>query len=115
MDDAAPSRDDEVHLYHRPADDNATTFGFDPDAADAAADLAGDLGATFLTGATRGEDVSDVVASEEDVENELLLVEEEGEGELIATGEEEDEEERPPPPPPRPATPVRRGIGRRRR
>jgi hypothetical protein len=118
MDDATPSRDDEVNLYHRPADENATTFDFDPDAADAAADLAGDMGATFLTGATRGEDVSDVVASEEEqeIENELLLVEEEGEGELISTGGEEEDEERPVVPPPKPprAPPIARRRARRR-
>jgi hypothetical protein len=95
MDQATPSRDDEVHLYHRPRDEGATAFAFDPDAADAAADLAGDLGATFLTGATRGEDVSEVVASAEEVpEDELPLVEEEGEGELASPRDEEEQKTR---------------------
>ena len=75
MDDSTPSLDDEVQLYHRPNDAGTTAFAFDPDAADAAADLAGELGSTFLTGATFGDDVSDVAmtAGDQD-ENELPLV-----------------------------------------
>jgi len=66
---AKPSLDDEVQVYHHPPIDAAVTeFGVDPDAADAAADLAGDLGATFLSGATRGQDMSDVAMSAEDME-----------------------------------------------
>ncbi len=78
MDEAAPSLDDEVALYHHPRDEGASGFGFDPDAADAAADLAGDLGATFLSGATRGEDMSDLAMSAEGGEDELPLVLDEG-------------------------------------
>lgn len=64
MDDATPSLDDEVRRYHHhPSDSGTTEFGFDPEAADAAADLAGDLGSTFLTGATRGQDMSDLSMS----------------------------------------------------
>lgn len=80
MGDAKPSLEDEVQVYHEhPNDHAATEFGVDPDAADAAADLAGDLGATFLMGATRGEDMSDVVMAMEDrEENDLpFLIEEE--------------------------------------
>ena len=66
MDDATPSLDDEVSLYHQPGDARTSGFGYYPDAADAAADLAGDLGATFLSGATRGEDESDIISSLED-------------------------------------------------
>jgi hypothetical protein len=68
MDDATPSLDDEVTRFHRPRDETATTFGFYPEAADAAADLAGDLGSTFLEGATRGEDMSELALSSEERE-----------------------------------------------
>jgi hypothetical protein len=76
MDEATPTLDDEKRSYrHHPNDAGTTAFGFDPDAADAAADLAGELGSTFLTGATYGEDMSDVkMAREEQDENELRLV-----------------------------------------
>ncbi len=45
MDEATPTLDDENRNYHHhPSDAGTTEFGFDPDAADAAADLAGELG-----------------------------------------------------------------------
>src|SRR5262245_60076328 len=79
MDEAVPTLDDEVSLYHRPRDARRSAFGFDPDAADAAADMAGDLGTSFLSGATRGDDMSDVTFSREDEEeSDLPLVIEEG-------------------------------------
>jgi hypothetical protein len=76
MDEATPSLDDEVTRFHRPRDESSTMFGFYPEAADAAADLAGDLGSTFLEGATRGEDMSEVAMSNEDreIDNDLPLV-----------------------------------------
>jgi hypothetical protein len=79
MDEATPTLDDEIRRFrHHPNDAGATDFAFDPEAADAAADLAGDLGATFLAGATRGEDMSDVVLTAEDqAENDVPFVIEE--------------------------------------
>lgn len=82
MDEATPALDDEIRRYHHhPNDAGTTEFGFDPDAADAAADLAGDLGSAFLEGATRGEDMSDLAAMLDDrPDDELpLLLDEEGE------------------------------------
>lgn len=74
MDEATPTLDDEKRRYrHHPNDAGAVEFGFDPEAADAAADLAGDLGSAFLSGATRGEDMSSVTADERP-EDELPLV-----------------------------------------
>lgn len=72
MDEVIPSLDDEVSRYHRPRDQSSSVFGFDPDAADAAADLAGDLGSTFLNAATRGEDMSDVTMSADDRDEDSL-------------------------------------------
>jgi hypothetical protein len=80
MGDATPTLDDEVRSYHHhPNDAGVTEFGFDPEAADAAADLAGELGSQYLEGATRGEDLSDRVMREEDrSENEVpFLIEDE--------------------------------------
>jgi hypothetical protein len=79
MDEATPTLDDENRrFHHHPNDAGTTDFAFDPEAADAAADLAGDLGATFLTGATRGEDMSDLVSMAEDqAENDVPFVIEE--------------------------------------
>lgn len=76
MGDATPTLDDEHRSYHHHPNDAGTVgFGFHPEAADAAADLAGDLGSTFLEGATRGEDVSDFTAMMDDRgEDELPLV-----------------------------------------
>ncbi len=62
-----PTLDDEVRGYHHhPNDAGCTEFEVNLDAADAAADLASDLGAEFLEGAARGQDVSDVVMSHDD-------------------------------------------------
>jgi hypothetical protein len=76
MGDATPTLDDEHRSYHHhPNDAGSVGFGFHPEAADAAADLAGDLGSTFLEGATRGEDMSDFTAMMDDRgEDELPLV-----------------------------------------
>jgi hypothetical protein len=82
MDDATPTLDDEVRRYHHhPSDAGTTAFGFDPEAADAAADLAGEMGSAFLEGATRGEDPSDLAAqrSDRDEDDLPLLLDEEGE------------------------------------
>jgi hypothetical protein len=78
--DATPTLDDEVRNYrHHPNEAGTTEFAFDPEAADAAADLAGELGSQFLEGATRGEDLSSRVLSEEDQEeNELPFLIEDG-------------------------------------
>ena len=91
MDDATPSLDDEVRRYrHHPNDAGGIEFGVDPDAADAAADLAGDLGSAFLAGATRGEDMSDLAMMADDrADDELPLV-------LDENAEEPVEDERPP-------------------
>lgn len=68
-----PTLDDEVRSYHHhPNDGGGVDFDVDPYEADAAADLAGDLGCTFLAGATRGEDMSDArMMAEDQAENEL--------------------------------------------
>lgn len=101
--DATPTLDDEVRNYHHHPNETGTTeFGFDPEAADAAADLAGELGSQFLEGATRGEDLSSRVLSDEDQdENELPFVIEDAfepvdidpgtSGMLLEPGEEEEE------------------------
>lgn len=100
MSDATPTLDDEVRGYHHhPNEVGTTEFGFDPEAADAAADLAGDLGSQFLEGATRGEDISDrMVRAEEEAEVDVsFLLEEETElTEGVAT-EDEGESEAPAP------------------
>lgn len=84
MDEATPTLDDETrHYRHHPSDAGTTEFGFDPDAADAAADLAGDLGSAFLEGATRGEDISDVAASRDIDADELPLVLDESGDEVV--------------------------------
>ncbi|HVY46119.1 MAG TPA: hypothetical protein VHB21_09580, partial [Minicystis sp.] len=67
MSDAVPTLDDEHRAFHHhPNEAGAVTFGFDPENADAAADLAGELGAQFLEGATRVEDLSSRVTVAED-------------------------------------------------
>jgi hypothetical protein len=93
MDEMTPTLDDERrHYAHHPNDAGSVEFGFEPEAADAAADLAGDLGATFLEGATRGEDMSDVEATHSDAdEDELTLI-------LDEDGAEAVDEEGPRPP-----------------
>jgi hypothetical protein len=79
MGDVVPTLDDEVRSYHHhPNDGGGVEFDVDPYEADAAADLAGDLGCTFLAGATRGEDASDLrMTTEDEAENDLpFLIEE---------------------------------------
>jgi hypothetical protein len=67
MDDVVPTLDDSDRVFHHhPNEPVSEGFSFDPGNADAAADLAGELGADFLEGATRGRDMSDVMISEED-------------------------------------------------
>lgn len=77
--DVVPTLDDEVRRYHHhPNDAGCIEFETNPDSADAAADLASDLGAEFLEGATKGQDLSDVAMSHEDSEGELpFLLEDE--------------------------------------
>ena len=70
--DVVPTLDDEVRGYHHhPNDAGTTEFDVDPGTSDAAADLAGDLGSEFLEGATRGQDMSDVIMSRDEAESEL--------------------------------------------
>lgn len=103
MDEATPTLDDEKRSYHHhPSDAGTTEFGFDPDAADAAADLAGELGSTFLSGATRGEDMSDVITQAE------------GENDLPMILDEVDEERGSIVEPPRSGRQGRPGVGGRR-
>lgn len=67
MDDVVPTLDDSDRRFlHHPNEPVSEGFSFDPDSADAAADLAGELGADFVEGATNGRDMSDVMLSEEE-------------------------------------------------
>ena len=97
MDEATPALDDEVRSYHHhPSEVGATAFGFDPEAGDAAADLAGELGSQFLESATRGEDMSDrmLIAEEQaEVDAALLLEEEPNLADLADLAPAEDEVE----------------------
>ncbi|WP_437581360.1 hypothetical protein [Sorangium sp. So ce887] len=89
--DVIPTLDDEVRGYHHhPNDAGCTEFEVNPDAADAAADLASDLGAEFLEGATRGQDISDVVMSHDDDDLPYLLEDEEVES--VEPDAEDDEQ-----------------------
>jgi hypothetical protein len=54
-----PDDNDVFSHPHHPNDSGVAEFAVNPDAADAARDLAGDLGAQFLEGVTFGEDVSE--------------------------------------------------------
>lgn len=75
MDDVVPTLDDsDREFFHHPNESVGEGFSFDPGNADAAADLAGELGADFVEGATRGRDMSDVMFSEEDVGSESSFV-----------------------------------------
>lgn len=92
MDEAVPTLDDADRMFrHHPNDQVSEGFSFDPDVGDAAADLAGDMGAEFLEGATRGRDISDMMMSEEEhMEETPYLVEEVGpEGEDAYFSEED--------------------------
>ena len=97
MGDVTPTVDDEVRNYHHhPSEAAATEFGFYPDAADAAADLAGDFGSQFLEGATRGENLRDRVANADDrsADEMAFLIEEElGEDASAPARSGEDEED----------------------
>lgn len=95
LSDAVPTLDDESRNYHHhPNESGVVDFDVDPYAADAAADLAGDLGSEFLEGATRGQDMSDVMMTRDDQEGEAGFLYEE---EMLGGPEEEEEEaERPP-------------------
>ncbi len=67
MDDVVPTLDDSDRQFlHHPNESVGEGFSFDPGNADAAADLAGELGADFVEGATRGRDMSDVMLSDEE-------------------------------------------------
>ncbi|AUX43279.1 hypothetical protein SOCE26_047230 [Sorangium cellulosum] len=91
--DVVPTLDDEVRGYHHhPNDAGSTGFESNPDAADAAADLASDLGAEFLEGATRGQDLSDVVMSHDDDGDLPYLLEDEDVESAEQESEAEDEE-----------------------
>lgn len=75
MDDVVPTLDDSDRLFrHHPNESAGERFSFDPENADAAADLAGELGADFVEGATRGRDMSDVMLSEENIIDETPFV-----------------------------------------
>ncbi len=92
MDEVVPTLDDSNRVFrHHPNEPVGEGFSFDPDSADAAADLAGDLGAEFLEGATRGRDMSDMIMSDEERDSETpFLVEEIGaESEEVYFPEEE--------------------------
>ncbi|WP_437683289.1 hypothetical protein [Sorangium sp. So ce131] len=94
LSDVVPTLDDEVRGYHHhPNDAGSTGFETNPDAADAAADLASDLGAEFLEGATRGQDLSDVVMSHDDDDGDLpYLLEDEEVESAEPESDAEDEE-----------------------
>lgn len=98
---AALTLDDEHRVSHHHPNDNAVTeFEFEPDAADAAADLAGELGSQFLEGATRAEDLSErVIEVEEDEEASDLpyMIEETGPRDVVIPpgGDEDVDEEAP--------------------
>lgn len=91
LSDAVPTLDDEVrHFRHHPNESGSIEFDVDPYAGDAAADLAGDLGSEFLQGATRGQDMSELLMDrDDDVSDESYLYDDE----LVATGADEEEEE----------------------
>src|SRR5688500_6129727 len=81
MDEGVTTLDDEQRLVPRHANDaGAVEFAVDPEGADAAADLASDLGAQYLEGATFAEDMSERVHEhwEGSPETPLVIQEEEG-------------------------------------
>lgn len=107
MDEVVPTLDDSDRVFqHHPNESGSEGLTFDPDSADAAADLAGELGADFVEGATRGRDMSDVMFSEEEdaLAETSFIVEPNEEGELPYDIEEEqiDLEMEPLEPEPRP-------------
>jgi hypothetical protein len=80
MADVVPTADDDVRMpHHHPSESTAVEFESDPEAADAAADLASELGTDFLEAATRGRDLSDVILErEQEGSSEFIVSEEEG-------------------------------------
>ena len=91
-----PTSDDEIrNEHHHPQDAASVGFDADPDAGDAAADLASDLGAQFLEGATYAEDMSErAIRDAEIAENDLpFLVEDEEPISELVLDEDEDEDE----------------------
>ncbi|WP_153817425.1 hypothetical protein [Polyangium spumosum] len=92
MDEPVHTLDDSDRVFrHHPNDQVSEGFSFDPDNADAAADLAGDLGAEFLEGATRGRDMSDMIMSDEgqDLDTPFLVEEIGAEAEDVYFSEDE--------------------------
>lgn len=89
-----PTSDDEVrHHPHHPNEPASLEFQVDPDVADAAADLAGDLGAQFLEGATYAEDMSERAIQDAEVNDHdvaYLLEEEEVDPSLVAEANEDE-------------------------
>jgi hypothetical protein len=75
MDEAVPTLDDSDRVFlHHPNQPIGEGFSYDPVSADAAADMAGDLGAEFLEGATRGRDMSDMILSEDERNEETPFI-----------------------------------------
>ena len=92
MDEPVHTLDDSDRVFrHHPNDQVSEGFSFDPDNADAAADMAGELGADFLEGATRGRDMSDMMMSDEgqDLDTPYLVEEIGAEAEDVYFSEEE--------------------------
>ena len=101
--------DDRVPHPHHPNDSGVADFEVNPDAADAARDLAGDLGAQFLEGVTFGEDVSErAIEDAEANDAELPFLIDHEAGELVVEDEPEPEA------PPRARQPRRRSKALRR-
>jgi hypothetical protein len=72
MHDIIHSSDDEIAEHHLgPLEEASASFRPDPDAGDAGADLADELGRSFLESATTGEDMSELENSEELMASEL--------------------------------------------
>lgn len=90
MHEAVRTSDDEVrHRELAPFEEASVEFETDPELADAAADLASELGRGMLDSATSGVDMSEIVPPEESFEEEVG-------GPFIVSGlqaGEEDEEE----------------------
>lgn len=86
MDEATPTLDDSDRRYfHHPSDSGVTEFDNEPEAGDAARDLASELGREYLEGVTRVDDMSDIRYSDEErEESELPFVIEEEEEEFGA-------------------------------
>ncbi|EYF08011.1 Hypothetical protein CAP_7033 [Chondromyces apiculatus DSM 436] len=86
LSDAVPTLDDDVRSYrHHPNEAGSIVFDVNPHAGDAAADLASELGAEFLEGATRAQDVSDLHMMHEEMDPETAYIHEE---ELLSDSDE---------------------------